>query len=64
MVKNLQKIFLAAVMLLAILGNAIAKEVSPDVARKVATNFMRHKTSSALVFEEITFYLMATITDI
>ena len=54
MVKHLQKIILAAIMLLAILGNVIAKEVSPDVARKVATNFMRHKSSSTLVFEEIT----------
>ena len=40
--------------MLLVISNATAKNVSPGVARKVATNFMKQKTSETLVFEDVT----------
>ena len=55
--QNVMKInrlkFILALLLLAICGASSAKEVTPDVALKVATNFMRQKSSEKLVFENV-----------
>ncbi len=55
MTKSKTKALFTALLLFIIFGNnAIAKEIPYDVALKVATNFMHHKTSEKLVFEDVT----------
>lgn len=60
MIKNKLKNILVLMMLLAICGASSSKEVTPDVALKVATNFMRQKSSEKLVFENVAKHIEFT----